>query len=922
LRSLFTAALMATTAFPAVVLAQEVASPPINSTSEIQDDDFDDEEIVVIAGSIRGQVNVPQAAVQVFDEEDIASYGAASIDELLASIAPQTGSGRGRGEGHPVMLLNGQRISSFREMRSIPPEAIRRMEVLPEEVALRFGYPPNQRVVNIILKDNFSSVTAAGEFNVPTRGGYSNYEAETSLFKIAGPNRINVEAKIDETSLLTESERGIAQEAGDVPTVAGDPDPALFRSLTAASREITLNGTLARGLGEEGLDGQLTGNLAYTRTDTRSLSGINLVTLTDPNGDSAIRSLSDPLARRVGGDRFEAGLGYNKPLGDWQLSVTLDAAHADTITRVDRRLTQAQAQDLQDAALDGTLDIAGPLPDLASPGVDRGRTRSLTASSLATLTGRAFMLPAGDATLTVRGGYDFERSINTDTRTAMGDVTLKRGDLSGGANLALPITSRKENVLGAIGDLTLNFSGGVNHLSDFGTLTDMTAGLTWSPTEKLTFQASYIVNEAAPSLSQLGAPTITTFNVSTYDFTRGETALVTVTSGGNPGLVAEKQRDIKLSATWHLPFLERSNLIVEYFRNRSTDVTQGFPLLTPAVEAAFPDRVTRAANGRLIAIDQRPVTFDEVSGSRLRWGFNLSGSLGESSGGEAGGGAARSMARAAEVAPAPAATPAPIPADGTRHGFDPARFAALREQLCTPAAAQTEPDLAQLPERMRARLAGPDGKIDPAKLVALRERMCSAEAVPPASPLAGQAEPTPRTPPVAAGPGMGGPGGRGRGSRWNLSVYHTMRFTDRVTIAAGGPVLDQLDGDAISSGGVPRHAIEFEGGLFRNGYGLRLNGTWNAPAKVNGSGLPGSSDLRFGSTFVVDARMFVDLGQQENLVEKVPFLKGSRLAFTVDNLLDSRQKVTDENGQIPFAYQRAYREPQGRVIGIDFRKMF
>ena len=110
--------------------------------------------------------------------------------------------------------------------------------------------------------------------------------------------------------------------------------------------------------------------------------------------------------------------------------------------------------------------------------------------------------------------------------------------------------------------------------------------------------------------------------------------------------------------------------------------------------------------------------------------------------------------------------------------------------------------------------------------------------------------------------------------------------------------------------------------MFKNGYGLRLKAEWEASARVNGSGLPGSSDLRFGSTFNIDLRLFADLGRNEDLVAKVPFLKGSRLSLTVDNLLDQRQRVTDENGVVPIAYQAAYREPQGRVIGIDFRKMF
>jgi outer membrane receptor protein involved in Fe transport len=166
--------------------------------------------------------------------------------------------------------------------------------------------------------------------------------------------------------------------------------------------------------------------------------------------------------------------------------------------------------------------------------------------------------------------------------------------------------------------------------------------------------------------------------------------------------------------------------------------------------------------------------------------------------------------------------------------------------------------------------------------------------------------------------GRGGPAG----GRWNLSVYHTYRISDRVTIAEGGPELNQLDGDALTAGGVPRHELSFEGGVFKNGLGLRLNGTWAATATVRASGAPGTSDLRFGSTFRVNTRLFVNLDQRKSLVEKVPLLKGTRVAFTVDNLFDSRQKVTDEAGLVPLAYQRAYREPQGRVIGIDIRKMF
>ncbi|WP_231568327.1 TonB-dependent receptor [Novosphingobium malaysiense] len=886
---------------PVPVLAAEVPAP------SREDEDGEDplevhgNEILVLAPRIRGHIEVPQKPVEILEEEDIEAYGANSIEELIAAISPQTNSGRGRGGGRPVMLINGQRITSWREMRRMPPEAIRRVEILPEEVALRFGYPANQRVVNMILKDQFASITGAGEYNRPTRGGYDNYELETGLFNVSGPRRYNFSVKIVQTTMLTENERNVRQEASSTPDVAGDPDPARYRSLASSDYDLSLEGTMTQGLGENGLGGSITASGGYTHTQQTSLSGLDSVLLTD-GADSALRTLPDPLTTRVITDAFEGGLGFSKYLGDWEFSATLDGSHTDTSTQVGRRRDASVLQSAVDA---GVLTIDGALPFVPGAGVDTARNRALEVTSLATLVGTPFRMPAGDANLTVKGGYDFTNTRSDDSRNTPGTVDLKRGDVQGGLNLALPLTSKDEDVLGAIGDLTLNLSGGLNHLSDFGTLTDWSAGLTWSPTEKLTLQASYLVDEAAPSLAQLGSPTVFNYNVPIYDFANGTTALVTTISGGNPDLVKEKQRDIKLSATWQLPFLDRANLLVEYFRNRSDNVTESFPLFTPAVETAFPGRVIRDAAGNLIALDRRAVTYDRVASSRMRWGFNVSGNIGggnRSSQGRSGGGGRNSTPRSAQTGAS------------NRSGYDPSRFEALRKQLCSGDAA---PDPATLPERLRERLMGPDGKIDPDRLAQFKMRVCRADGS-----SGGQAggESAARS---RSSRGPAARFGRGRrGGRWYLSVYHTWRFSETVRIAQGVPVLDELDGDALSTGGVPRHAIEASGGVFANGYGLRMKAEWDAPARVNGTGLPGSSDLRFGSTMLVDLRLFADLGRNENLVAKVPFLKGARVAFTVDNLFDSRQKVTDENGLVPIAYQAAFREPQGRVVGIDIRKMF
>ncbi|MEP7223293.1 MAG: TonB-dependent receptor [Novosphingobium sp.] len=818
---------------PMVVQAQ-AAAPQGAPTAAVQPQPDDLEplangldqagEIVVIATRIKGQIDAPQAPIQTLNEEDIAAYGVTSVADLISALAPQTGTGRGRGGGFPVMLLNGQRISSFREMRNIPPEAIRKMEVLPEEVALRFGYSPNQRVVNIILKDKFAATTAELEYGQPDRGGTSTTKAEGSRFSVNGQSRLNLTGSYSRTTPLTEAERNVIQTPASLPTVSTDPDPAVARTLVSRSNDAQLNATWARGLGEKGLDGSLTLNGSVERTNNLSLSGLNIVVLTDPNGATATRTFGAPLTRATRSTTVSGGVGLNKPLGDWQLSATVDASHAYTTTMTDTR-ANVSALVSAAAAATGTLAIGGALPTVATTAPDRVQVASDSATGLITLVGRSLRLPAGNVVATVKTGFAYTGISSLDSRSGAGQVSLRRGDLSAGINLGVPLTSRREGFLGAIGDLTLNLSGGLDRLSDFGTLTDWSAGLTWAPTDKLNFQASYIVNQQAPSLSSLGNPMVTTLNVPVYDYTTGRTVLVSVISGGNRGLLRETDRDLKLGMNWQLPILKNSNLVVEYFRNNSDNVTASFPVLTPAIEAAFPGRVVRDEAGNLVSIDQRSVTLANETGSRLRYGFNIGGTIGKASADQPGG--------------------------GGRGG------------------------------RMGGRGGGEGG-------------------------------------------GMGGFGSGGRGGgqgRWNLAAYDTLQFSNRVLIAPGVPVLDLLNGDALTAGGVSRHNLTLEGGAFYKGVGLRMNGTYVTPVDVRGSG---ASDLHFGGLARFTIRMFADLGQQKWLTGGNPdtFWKGARFQLKIDNVFDARQRVTDQNGLVPISYQPDLIDPQGRIIGIELRKQF
>ncbi len=770
-----------------------------------------DGEIVVRSGRIRGQLLVDQAPLLQLDETQIAAEGVTSITDLIAQISARTGSARGRGGGgQPVILVNGIRIGSFREFANYPPEALARVEVFPEETAQRFGFPPDRRVINLILKDKYSNRQVDLEFEMPTRGGYTSSEQQLGILKIANGGRINANIQVNDTTLLTEAERNIDQTAGSVSTVPGDPAQASNRSLLADTLGIEGNVSWAKAIIDSGTS--LSANLNYKRDESRSLDGLNTVVLTAPlQTTGVLRTFGGetPLARRTSTDTIATAGSLNKPVNNFRLTSTFDASLAETETEVDRRLRPDQLKVFQDAALAGTLGVTGSLPTNTANGFDVARSRVINASTLNTLQGPIGTLPAGDVLATFDVRLDWQKIESSDTRSAQG-ASLTRRNLSTGVNLVVPLTSRRDEFADALGDFTLNLQVGVDDYSDFGVLGDWNAGLTWKPFDKLDLSATYIWREVAPGLAALGNPRIDNLNVPVFDFVRGETVLATVRTGGNPALPAETQRDWKFAANWELPFVKDTRLTVEYIRNRSDNVVSAFPQVTSAIEAAFPGRITRAAPanpgeiGRLTAVDRSSVSFANTKSDRLQFTLSTNGSIGAPPGGGGfggpgggfggrggggrfgGGGGAPAAAAPQPAAPTTGAAPAPQagaggpPAAGGPGSFgggfapNPAQreqFMAFRTRLCADdglafleklaAAADSGADIsgeypgvdpAQLAPLL-ARLRGSDGKIDPARLVQFRTRICSIDPA-----LMGGAPGAPRMMVVPIAPATGVPG--------------------------------------------------------------------------------------------------------------------------------------------------------------------
>lgn len=887
----------------------------------------EDEDIVVTGQRQRGSVIGDIQPELTLNAGDVRAYGVSSISDLLDELGPQIRSDQGSG-GAPVVLLNGRRISGFSEIRDLPTEAIQRVEILPEEVALKYGYAPDQKVVNIVLRRRFRAVTAEANGSTTTEGGGGTGGGDAGIFHIRNDNRLQLTVKYSQTASLKESQRNLISRPIDAPydftgnigagpnSTTGEIDPALsalvgypvtvagvpvsaattaptlgafaatandpnetdltrYRTLQPSSQSFSVNTVLTRPVAG---NINATVNASFGITSSDSLNGLPGAALVLPTGNPFSPFTTDttlyrypaglmPLSQSVGGQTGHLGLTLNGMVSSWQwtLTGTYDYAASRTITQ--RGLDTTAMQSLLDANDPDFNPFATlPLGLIDALPADRARSTSNSGDITLTASGSLIKLPAGDISTTIKVSGDAlgldSHSFRGGIATA-GDVSRQTG--SGQINFDLPVASRRKGFLSVLGELTLNGNAAVQQLSDFGTLTTYGYGLNWRPVTPLSFIVSVTDTDGAPTVNQLGDPTVVTPGVRVFDYVRGTTVDVTQVTGGNPDLLASNRHVMKLGLNYK-PFTKTDlTLTASFIKTRIRNQSASLPAATAAIEAAFPDRFIRDEDGDLVRVDSRPVNFARANSSELRWGFNFS-----------------------------------KPLKTSQKVMDAMRdfFRERREAMQGAGQGAGGP---------------PPGEGGPPP----------GEGGGPGGPGGGAGAGGGRGP----GSGPGGPGGPfggggrgGGGGRLQFSLYHTWHFTDEVLIRDGLPVIDLLNGGTIGArGGQSRHELEAVGGYSKNGWGLRLTGNWQSATTVRDGTSTG--DLHFSDLATANIRFFINLGQVPSLLRK-PWAQGTRITLSVNNLLDTRMKVRDATGAIPISYQPAYLDPLGRTIKLSIRKLF
>ncbi|MBY8823344.1 hypothetical protein [Sphingomonas colocasiae] len=807
-----------------------------------------------------GSTGLP-AELEVTSDE-IASYGASTIGELLRSLRPRIGE-----DASSAMLVNGRRAAPGSSVSGYPPEAVSRIEVLPPEAATRLGYPAGKLVVNVILKREFASITGEGSVRVATRGGTTGIGATAHRVKLDGHASTSIELGYGRISALTEAERRVSTVAGqysgegDVVGLVpgGEIDPALTalagvpvttagvpataratpptladflplvnrphpaaagdaRTLTPASEDMGLKIGFSRPIG--GFTGSLNVGGQFARS--RSLLGFAQAQWMLPPGSAWSPFAGDTLIRRAAGapltgrnETFGANLGFGLAgrAGKAQLSLSAGFAWSGSESQIERGRDWSGVQAAVAAGANPYGAPAG-LPDApVLADVSKGETTSfvLQANASAPLA----ELPAGPVSATLSLGAAHARG----TTRYGDDPDFQTGRDSADAVLAfsLPLASRG-GFLAPLGDLSLNLTAGGFVGNGGPPRTRFGVEAAWSPMQAIRLNLRYSVERSAPTLEQLTAPLVITPAVRLYDPVRGEVVEVEQVTGGNPDLATISRGELAAGAQFRLATVPGLTLTMDYRREQENGMAGGLPSFSADVEAAFPDRFLRDDDGRLVRVDARPISIEESVTQNLRTAINWSTALGASG----------------KTAVGERATSGGAGAGGLR--------------------------------------IGPAGALE-----------------------------------TVAGRG-----------RLELSLGHVWQLADRVRWHAGLAPLDRLAGYGGSV--LPRHRIEATATLGKAGAGVSLNANWQAPAWRRSALADALGDLRYAARTQVGFRLFGELGILGVGVES-GWAKGLRMSVEANNLFDSRIRVTDIAGVTPRGFLPDDLDALGRTVRVMLRKL-
>lgn len=629
------------------------------------------DEIVVTAARY-GEAKV--AAESELGEGEIAGHGADDIRELLTRLAPLIQNG---GE-EPVILINGKPAGFDRSILSYPAEALDRLAVLKPEAAAQYGEASGKRVVNLVLKKSFAMLNADGGTQFATAGGQYGASLSATRTAISGETRWNAQARVNDDGAFFKSSRDIPPRAGIFDSVGfisapggGEIDPALtlaaggpvlvaaippgalrgmpglqdfvptanivhavdpnrFETLKSSRRTALLNIGITRPVG----DFSASLNLNASRSRSEGLRGLPMASFLLPAGHPWSPFAQDViLTRPFAGERalrsdngtsaLGASLTLNGSIGGWQTGLAMSYSRNWTDNFFESGIDVARVQRLIDDADPGFNPYG--IWDDGLMIATRNRTKGENLSARLNVRRTVIELPAGPLTWnftanTGRNSTQSRRSDASEGPIAVNSVT--RSQSSGLMSVSIPVSRNDGTGAGWVGDLNIDLSASAQVMSNSRPQKGFGGNVGWSPWPALQFRAAVDYAETAPSFDQLDGPIVTTVG-RIFDYARQEIAEPVWVTGGNPDLKRGRRQSLTLAAMVRPLGNQILTLDFGYRQSVAKGGLAAFPELTPAIEDAFPERVTRDAEGRLVAVDARAINIARDTNADLSAGVAL-----------------------------------------------------------------------------------------------------------------------------------------------------------------------------------------------------------------------------------------------------------------------------------------------------------
>lgn len=527
------AALLLHTSLASPILA--LVAPQIDQGSPgMQVDDVDAVEVI----GRRGAAKV--APDFELNENDIRVLGADDIGQVIAELTERYALGE-----TPTIIVNGRRVSDPGVFTRFPPDALTRVEILPDEAnALYGGSPSEGRVVNIVVKRRFESVEGRAAWYRPTAGGTTSSEAALTRSSIIESRVRQLGVEVSYATPLQMDERDL------VPIGQNLVQPVTIRPATEG---FAVNWVENASFGDWGGSTRVSGRQGQTRSLFRVGSELR---------ENVSRSKNLALTGGINGE-----------IWGWNAQINLD----------------------------GNFSI------LHRSGLSNVRAEQALMSSLLRLSRQLVDLPAGPLSADVSFITTQSRYRTEDASQTLGTSSQSFG-VRGNVVVPVLRRSSAKNRLSGVGNVTLSTGAeffDVDRTQNGGA----NASVSWMPRKGLAISAQWAATTLASIEGQRFASETFGDPIRIFDFRKNESAEVIPLLGGNPALKSPRTDRFALSAIVGPVGQSKLLGSVRFQQVKTVNSIGFLSQPTEELEQVFPNRFKRDIDGYLIGIDARPLNF-------------------------------------------------------------------------------------------------------------------------------------------------------------------------------------------------------------------------------------------------------------------------------------------------------------------------